>query len=141
MFPTSKRAWLTAAGLLAVLVAGQPVGEYLVALTGGSNTPAPYTALSYRNPESAAGGLITGGTVEFVVENVTGVGREYLWHVSIDGRETDHGTVVTDEAAPKRVVSVDLTRPGSLVFAIDGLPQTLTGVVAPATRTSQKKAR
>lgn len=141
LHPTSKRIWLVAAGFLVVLLFGQSAGESLVALTGGSNTAAPYTSLSYREPEIAAGGLVRGGAVDFVITNATGDEREYRWNATIDGRKVGHGTAVTDAATSSRVVTVELERTGKLVFSVEGLPQTLTGVVTPDSDPSQKKVR
>lgn len=130
-----------AAGVLVVLFAGQSVGEFLVSLTGGVNNPAPYTSLAYLEPESAAGGLVRGDSVEFVITNVTGEKRDYHWSATIGGRKVADGTAVSDAVNTRRVVTVELARAGALTFAVDGLPQTLTGVVAPGPDASRKKAR
>ena len=119
----ARRALAASVALIVVLF-GQPIGTALVTAVGGSNTPAPYTRLSFDNPGAVGEGLTVGETTSFVVRNGTQTPRTYRWTATIDGVVFRSGSLRIE---PGRIGEARLvvSRPGTLRISLDGLPQLL----------------
>jgi len=128
-FPLSTRRTLAILTILTILFAGESIGKSLVKLTGGSTTPAPYTALSYANPEQAANPFPLNSNATFVITNATLEEKSYDWYLTISGKSIARGTVTTTPDNPITTVTVPLSRTGEFIFGLNNYPQKLTGSV------------
>jgi hypothetical protein len=128
-FPLLTRRILAILAILTILFAGESIGKDLVKLTGGSTTPAPYTALSYANPEQAANPFPLKSNATFVITNGTLEEKSYDWYLIISGKSIARGTVTTTPDNPTTTVTVPLTTTGEFIFGLKNYPQKLTGTV------------